>query len=370
MKILIGILILSIIVFFHELGHFIFAKIFGVKVLSFSIGMGPVLLHKKIKDTDYRISLLPFGGYCGMEGEDDFRKAIEENLSSIPKNENSLYGVHPLKRALIAFAGPLFNFIFAIVAFTIINMTSYEYYTLSNKIIIPDSSVISPARDAGLLTGDKIISINNEPIETFNDIQEIISLNPKKELTIKVERDSQILTFNITTTINKEYGNGILGIMGDNNSLMKLNSKTYSLFPAIYHGFIDMIDYFCKTIQSFGILFKGVDVTNVVSGPVRITSMLGDIVTEGFNVGYEEGIYSICSFCALICISLGIMNLLPIPILDGGIILFALISLITKKEVSPKIQYKIQIIGIIFIIFLFILGTTGDIKYFINKWSK
>lgn len=375
MTIIIGIIALSFIVFFHELGHFVFAKLFGVKVLSFSIGMGPILFHKTINDTDYRISLLPFGGYCGMEGENDFKKAIEENLTSFPKNKTSLYGVHPIKRALIAFAGPFFNFLLAIIAFTIINITGYEYFTLSNKILIPeDLTIESPARNAGIKSGDKIIQINNQKVETFNDIYEIVSIRPKELLTIKVIRNqSNIdteLIFEVKTLINEKQGNGILGIIGDNSTYQKTHTKTYSFFPALYHGTIQMFEMCQKTIKSLGILFKGIDITSAVSGPARVTSILGDAVSNGFKVGFNEGLCSTLELISLISISLGIMNLLPIPILDGGIILFALITFIFKKEISPKTQYKIQLIGIVFIAILFVIGTTGDIRYFIEKWRQ
>ena len=115
MKWLYGILCLFFLILFHEFGHFIAAKLFGVKVESFSIGFGPILLHKKIRGTDYRLSLIPLGGYCGMKGENDFRKALDENLKEIQAEPDSLFGIHPLKRAAIGFAGPFFNFIFAIV---------------------------------------------------------------------------------------------------------------------------------------------------------------------------------------------------------------------------------------------------------------
>ena len=138
MKWIIGLILLIFIIIFHELGHFIAAKICGVKVESFSVGFGPVLLHKKFHDTDYRLSLIPLGGYCGMKGEKDFQRAIEENLSEIPADKDSLYGIHPVKRALIGFAGPFFNFIFAFLAYSLISGIGYKFYTYSNKVIMLD----------------------------------------------------------------------------------------------------------------------------------------------------------------------------------------------------------------------------------------
>ena len=170
MKWLYGILCLFFLIVFHEFGHFIAAKLFGVKVESFSIGFGPVLLHRTVRGTDYRLSLIPLGGYCGMKGEKDFQKALEEKLPQVGGDADSLYGIHPFKRALIGFAGPFFNFIFAVIACAFINGIGYTYYTYSNKILINDKVTSSAARDAGIISGDQIISINGKTIEDFNGI--------------------------------------------------------------------------------------------------------------------------------------------------------------------------------------------------------
>lgn len=366
LEILIGLLGLSLLVFFHELGHFIFAKIFGVKVLSFSIGMGPILAHKEINGTDYRISAIPLGGYCGMEGEKDFQNAIENNLSVISDDPHSLYGVHPAKRALIAFAGPLFNFIIAILFFTVISMVGYEYYSYTNEIVIDDTITESPARDAGMQTGDKIIKINNVETTNFNEVREQIVCRPKEQLTVVVDRNGEILTFKVTTLINKEMGNGVLGIYPNLESEVKLEAPTYSFFPAIYHGTKDCINMVGQTLKSLTILFKGVDVTKASRGPAGITYMLGSSVTETYKINFRAGLYTTLEFLALISISLGVMNLLPIPILDGGLILFAIIAIIFRKEVPAKIQQKVQLIGLTFIVFLLFIGVTGDVRYFID----
>ena len=128
MKWLYGLLCLFFLILFHEFGHFLAAKLFGVKVESFSVGFGPILIHKKIHGTDYRISLFPLGGYCGMKGEKDFQNAMEAKLPQIEGEKDSLYGIHPLKRALIGFAGPFFNFFFAFIAYSLnSSIISVEY---------------------------------------------------------------------------------------------------------------------------------------------------------------------------------------------------------------------------------------------------
>lgn len=366
LEILIGFFGLSLLIFFHELGHFIFAKIFGVKVLSFSIGMGPVIAHKEINGTDYRISAIPLGGYCGMEGEKDFQNAIENNSSVISDDPHSLYGVHPAKRALIAFAGPFFNFIIAILFFTVISMVGYEYYSFSNEIVINDTIIESPARDAGMQTGDKIIKINKTETNNFNEIREEIAYRPKEELTILVDRNGEILTFNIKTLIDKDYGNGILGIYPNFDTEVKVEAPTYSFFPAIYHGTIDCLSMIKTTLKSLSILFKGIDITKASRGPAGMSYMLGSSITETYKINFRAGLYTTLEFLSLISISLGVMNLLPIPILDGGLILFAVIAIIFRREVPAKIQQKVQVIGLSIIILLFILAVTGDVRYFID----
>lgn len=452
MTIIYGLIGLGFIVFIHELGHFITAKICGVTVESFSIGMGPILLHKTIKGTDYRLSLIPLGGYCGMKGQKDFQVALDEKLESITGDKDSFYGIHPLKRVIIAFSGPFFNFIFAAIAFMIISMIGYSYYTSENKIILANEvypEMESIAEKAGLQTGDKILSVNDKETPYFTDIYEAISISANKKTDLQVQRDSEIFNIEVTPSLNKETGAGVLGIVSwtnplidsveknsiaekvglkeqdlilqinddiikntadynnaiqkydnfsmkvlrDNNEIIienielnpqkedkttlgitfyteKLKSKTYSFFPAIINGFVEAGKTTALTFKSLGLLFQGVDLTKAVSGPLRITVMLGDTAKAGFSAGFSTGIVTVFNFLAIISISLFIMNLLPIPILDGGLILFALIEAITKKQISPKIQYYVQFIGVGLILVLFVFAMFGDISYIINLFTS
>ena len=452
MTIIYGLLGLSVIIFIHELGHFIVAKLCGVTVESFSIGMGPILLHKTIKGTDYRLSLIPLGGYCGMKGQKDFQVALDEKLESIQGEKDSFYGIHPLKRALIAFAGPFFNFLFASFAFMIISMIGYSYYTSPNKIILANEiypEMESVASLAGLKTGDEIISIDESETPYFQDIYEKVSVAAKNNITLKVKRGSEIFDINVVPTLNKETGAGVLGIVSWTDPLIdfveknspaynaglqsgdlileingtpikntaeynkiisnltnfsmkilrgeeeilieniipkknskenqttigigffaeKVHSKTYSFFPAIINGFVEAGKSTALTFKSLALLFQGIDLTKAVSGPLRITVMLGDTAKAGFSAGFSVGIVTVLNFLAIISISLFIMNLLPIPILDGGLILFALIEAITKKQISPRIQYYVQFIGVTFILILFIFAMFGDISYIINLFK-
>ena len=246
MKWLYGILCLFFLILFHEFGHFLAAKLFGVKVESFSIGFGPILLHRTVKGTDYRLSLIPLGGYCGMKGENEFREAMEKNLKEVNGESDSLYGVHPMKRAAIGFAGPFFNFIFAIFCFSLINGIGYNYYTYSNKIILADElyeNSSTAARRGGLLTGDEIIKINNKEISDFSQIIEEVSIRPDEDLMIYVRRNGVELGFYVHSDMDKETGTGKIGVAADTESLIEQSTPDYNFFEAIGHGFLDTFEY-------------------------------------------------------------------------------------------------------------------------------
>ena len=367
MKWLYGLLCLFFLILFHEFGHFLAAKLFGVKVESFSVGFGPILIHKKIHGTDYRISLFPLGGYCGMKGEKDFQNAMEAKLPQIEGEKDSLYGIHPLKRALIGFAGPFFNFFFAFIAYSLISGIGYKYYTYSNSILINENITSSVAKDAGLESGDIITSINGKVTNDFSDLIQEISVRPDEDLILTVDRNGQNLSFNLHSEMDKATGSGKIGIAADTSKILEKESNKYSFFPALGHGFLESYNSVILTIKSIGLLFKGVDLDNAVSGPARVTEMLGTTVKEGFSAGLKQGLIALLSLMAIISISLFIMNLLPIPILDGGLILIAIIEFVFHKKINPKIQYYIQFIGLGFILILFIIGLYGDISYFIGK---
>ncbi len=444
MTIVYGILALGLIIFIHELGHFIAARLCGVKVESFSIGMGPVLLHKKIKDTDYRLSLIPLGGYCGMKGQKDLDFSTEDiPLEKIEKD--SFYGVSPFKRIIIAFFGPFFNFLFAIIAYTIIAITGYTFYSTDSRIVIADEiypEIYSAAGNAGIKTGDKIIQINEKKINYFSDISSFVATHPDENLIIQVLRDNETLTFEVKSTMDKDTGAGKIGVMNfvepvintiqeksiasesglavkdkiikcngmeiksvaelqklltgketaelvilrDNTEIpvtltvtdnigigfeyLNIEAPRYSLIPAIFHGIKETGDTFSLTLKSIGLLFKGINLSKAVSGPLRITVMLGDTAKEGFSQSFRTGLVSVLNFLALISISLFIMNLLPIPVLDGGIICFSLIEAIIKKPVSKKVYYYVQLAGIALIAVLFVIAMFGDVSYILNLWRN
>ena len=369
MRIVFGLLCLCFLIFFHELGHFIAAKLFGVCVESFSIGFGPVLFHKTIKGTDYRISLIPLGGYCGLKGEKDFSNAIELGLDKVEGEPDSMYGIHPLKRAIIAFSGPFFNVIFAVISFSLISLIGYTYNSYSSKINLATDvypEMVSSAKDAGLLSGDIITKVNENAVLNFSDLLFEISTKPNEIVKITVDRNGQFFTFDVPVLADKDSGMGKIGVIADSSTLSEYEAKKFSFFPAIGNGIKETFESIELTIKGIFSLFKSADIKNSISGPASIIDIMGSAAKDGFSVNLRTGFANILNLMAFISISLFIMNLLPIPILDGGLILFAFCEIILRKKIHPKVMYYVQFVGIAFIILFFILGVMGDISYFKN----
>lgn len=446
-NILIGLLLLSLVVFVHESGHFIAARACGVDVLAFSIGFGPILFRKKIGETEYRLSLLPLGGYCSMRGEDAFSKALDKKLAEIPKEERSFYGVSKIRRIIIAFAGPLANYLFAVLGFTIVAAIGTSYYTSSNQIAPTyyyDTLLDSPAKKAGLKMGDRIIKIDGETTENFDAVYEKIALNPEKKMRFTIERDGSTFETEITPALNKDTGAGYVGFYAyiplkivsiipnshaeqigfqANDCIVKINDtellntqdlvyffkknpdikkadfsivrngETITLsgevphytanempdfgfliegvkvtvagkgfFGSIAEGFIHTNKTVGDVFHSLGLLFKGINFQSALAGPLGISNMLGESAKTGFALSFLQGIYNIAGFASLICISLFIMNLLPIPVLDGGIIFITLIEIIVRRPIHPKILYYIQLVGSFLILVLAAVALWADLN--------
>lgn len=438
--VIIGIFALGIVVFIHELGHFIAARLCGVTVETFSIGWGPALLRKKWRGTEYRISALPLGGYCGMKGEKEFGDALQQGLDSIPKEEGSFYGANAWKRIFISFAGPFANLIFAVIALTFVSASGYTYKTYENKIVpvvsLHDSEK-KPAELAGLLSGDIITAIDGNKITYFSDLQQYIATHAEQPLTVEYKRNGKSFSTIITPLLDKKTGAGLIGvypyiplIIGEiqngsaadtaglmqNDRIISVNNimvehfyqldsflvekpeqieieierngqrNFYTLVliyneqgsaltginwqtvtvhvpgtgfvKSIQNGFIETKRTIQLTLKSIGLLFRGIDLSEAVSGPVRITVMIGEIAQSSF-VGFME-------LMSIICVSLFLMNLLPIPVLDGGQILFSFLEIIIGRPLKPRTLYYVQFIGLAFILGIFALALFGDIKFLLK----
>ncbi len=369
LKIIIGLIGLSFLIFFHETGHFLFARLLGIKVEAFSIGMGPVLLHKNIKGTDYRLSLIPVGGYCSMKGSEDFQEALENGYREIKGDKDSFYGAAPFKRLIVAFAGPFFNLIFTFMAMYIIACVGYTYFAAGRQVKMADEVLEgskSSAHDAGMQSGDIILKINNKEMNDFYDIASYISIRGKETLLITVSRNNEILEIPVTVDLDKESGSGRIGIYSDPQSVIEREYPSHNFFTAWGEAFKQSADMINTTVKSFSLIFKGIDLTSAFSGPAGISSMIGETTIESFKGGFRTGLVTVLNLLAFISISLFFTNLLPLPLLDGGTILFALIEMLSRRKMPPKVLRNIQYAGIAVIALLFVLAIAGDIQYFIK----
>jgi regulator of sigma E protease len=346
MAILSAIILLGVIIFVHELGHFLFAKLTGVKVLKFSLGFGPKLIGKTYGDTEYLISAVPLGGYVKMLGEMPGDEMKEEE-KQFAFNNQAVW-----KRFIIVFCGPLFNLLFAAVIF---------FFTFLNGIpvLVPEiGSVIqgTPAGKAGLIRGDRIVEIDGVAIRQWDEMTEVIHKNPGKHLDVKIKRDGATFPVSITpekTKVKDIFGEeeevGLIGIKPSGSTLIRREN--------IGSAFADSFDRTWEisklTVVSIIKLIERVIPMQTMGGPILIVQMAGEQASRGF--------LNFFIFMAIININLGVLNLLPIPILDGGHLLFMGIEAVRGKPLSEKTIALGQKIGLAFIITLMAVVFYNDI---------
>jgi len=346
MAILSAIILLGVIIFVHELGHFLFAKLTGVKVLKFSLGFGPKLIGKTYGDTEYLISAVPLGGYVKMLGEMPGDEMKEEE-KQFAFNNQAVW-----KRFIIVFCGPLFNLLFAAVIF---------FFTFLNGIpvLVPEiGSVIqgTPAEKAGLIRGDRIVEIDGVAIRQWDEMTEVIHKNPGKHLDVKIKRDGATFPVSITpekTKVKDIFGEeeevGLIGIKPSGSTLIRRES----LGSAFADSFDRTWEISKLTVVSIIKLIERVIPMQTMGGPILIVQMAGEQASRGF--------LNFFIFMAIININLGVLNLLPIPILDGGHLLFMGIEAVRGKPLSEKTIALGQKIGLAFIITLMAVVFYNDI---------
>lgn len=351
------IVIFSIIVFFHEFGHYFIAKLCKVKIESFSIGFGKELFgFNDSSGTRWKISLIPFGGYVKMFG--DYNSAsIPDNakLNKLTEKEKKLaFHLKPLwqKSAIVA-AGPIANFILALVLMTFL-FVHFGKPVISSEI----QSVLagSAAEKANLNSGDIITKINNDEISSFSDIQRIISINTGTELNIEFTRDNKIMTTKaipIITTQKDLFGNNIktakLGISASVTNHIQLN-----VFSAFLEASKETYYISSQTLQAIGQMIIGQRSTDDITGPIGIAKYSGQSTKKGLSTSVW--------FIIVLSINLGLVNLFPIPLLDGGHLLFYAIEAISRKPLSEKSQRYGFKFGVIIIGLLIAIAVTNDIR--------
>lgn len=356
------VLILSVLVFIHEYGHYLGCKICGVKVDSFSIGMGKEIWGWSDKNgVRWKISMLPFGGYLKMFGDEDMAsgKADKEILNKLTEEEKkvSFYFQNVYKKFLIVFFGPLFNLIFAVLLLTIVTRVN----GISNtKPIVNFVVENSPAYVAGIKEGDEIITINNKKISDFNDIMTIVAINNLSPLKIDLIRNNSTLSFTVEPKITKSkdiFGNEIeTPAIGIGSNVKSSDTKKVGLFQSFIEANKNVYKICKSTLIVLGQMLTGNRGADGLGGPLKIAKYSAQ--------SFSGGIIMVLYFMAMISANLGLMNLLPIPVLDGGHLMFFIIEIIFKKPIPEKIQEKLLQGGFAILIAIMVFATFNDIKGF------
>lgn len=339
-------IVLSFLVFFHELGHFLAARYFGVTVHVFSIGFGKQIYSKMYKGTQWQIALIPLGGYVKMKGQDDTKPTLQEDGSD-SYNEKK-----PWQRIVILFAGPFANFILAAILYFVIALGGANYLSPT----IGEVKVDSPAYKAGLKANDQIVRINNTEIKTWDEVGKYI-VNSEGALKFFVKRDGVV----IAKTINPYISDA------QNIFREKIKKRMIGILPepkivTIHHGPIDALAYaWDKTIESSKMIFLGVQ--KLIQGIVP-SSEIGGVISIGkvISDASESSFIALLAITALISVNLGVLNLLPIPALDGGHIMFNLYEIIARRKPSDRVFMYLTIAGWVILGSLMLLGIYNDIN--------
>lgn len=339
MGIIFAIIIFSFIVFFHELGHFSLAKKNGIDVEEFSIGMGPTLFSKEYRGTRYCIKLLPLGGSC-MMGED-------EEATDSPGNFNN----KPVwARISVIAAGPVFNFILAFVfAVILIVMVGYD------KPVVQSVDSGFPAQEAGIEPGDTIVKMGGKKINIFREINFYNQFHQGEKVEVTYLHDGKKETVTLTPKLDKESDYYRIGIGGGSNT--KANIGT-----ALQYGAYEVKFWICTTMESLKMLVTGQIGVDQLSGPVGIVDAVDSTYQQSKSYGFLIVLAQLMNISILLSANLGVMNLLPLPALDGGRLVFLFIEMIRGKRVPPEKEGYVHLVGIMLLMALMVFVMYNDIR--------
>ena len=346
------VIVIGIVVFVHEFGHYYAAIKCGVKVENFSLGFGKVIWSRSdSRGTQWQLRIIPIGGFVKMYGDQNVFSQQDNNLAHniVTEDTYSFHGQSILKRAIIVAAGPMANYIFATLAFALV------YYVIGVADAIPViGSVIddTPAFYSGLKVGDEILEVDGNKVTQFNDIRSIISLKANQKITLLVNRTDKLVDIEVVPALSPQ-GVGVIGIMPqaiERRSISILESIKLSVFDALYISKLT-----CVAIWE------------MISGS-RSSEQLGGVISiaRESSQSMSNGVADFVLFLAFISINIGMMNLLPLPVIDGGHLVLLAYEAISKQPASATFQRAYYQIGVVIIIFLIIISTLNDIKSLVS----
>ncbi len=361
------VVLLGVLVFVHELGHFLVARALGVKVDEFSLGFGKELWGRNDKKgTRWKVCAVPLGGYCKFFGDEDASSVSEsEKLNSLSDEEKKhvFQLMPPSRRILIALAGPAANYLFAILVFAAI---FWSFGKMTFPPVVGEVISGGAAEKAGILKDDRILEINGKKINDFNDIRYEVDLAVDGKVEVVVQRGDAVKTLNFVLEKidasegeNSENVRPMLGIKSVN--VVELDQEPLSLAEAVRDASVETWDITVATLRGVGQMLTGKRGGEDVGGIIRIAELSGDI-------SKQSGWIDFVVFMALLSINLGLINLFPIPLLDGGHIVICFLEMVTRRELSPSFKEALFRSGFVLIMALMIYATWNDVARLINRW--
>lgn len=354
--------VLTVLVFVHELGHYWVARRCGVRVEVFSIGFGPEIVGWTDKaDTRWKISAIPLGGYVKMFGEGELSSDGDAVRPLTQAERDVSFRYKALwRRAAIVFAGPAANFVFAIIVLAVLFATLGQPFTPAEVGTVVEGSA---AEKAGLEPGDLIVRIDNTEIERFEDVQQLIRMNPEKPVTIVVVRDGAEVALQATPTLREikdRIGNPVrIGLLGVTREGVAF--RTHGPAMALWAAVQETWDLSMGTLQAVGQIIVGSRSSDELGGPIKIAQMSGEV--------WKMGMVSLVSFMALLSINLGLINLFPVPMLDGGHLLYFAFEAIRGRPLGEKVQEYGFRIGVVLVFSLMLFVIINDLVS-ISIWNS
>ena len=346
LSVIFGILLFSLLIFVHELGHFLTAKAFGVQVNEFAMFMGPTILKKKIGETLYCIRLIPIGGFCAMEGEDQDTD-----------NPRSFQKAAWWKRLIILVAGAGMNFLIGLVIFAIVYIPVKEIVT---PVFAEFTDCCLFAGEDGLQVGDKVYSVDGERVYSGSDVSMLLSLDPTAKHDIVVIRNGEKLTFNDMDMVHK-HNDEQKGEYLHFGYALTVEDATFA--TKAREVFFEMVDNVRTVRLSLQMMITGKVGLSDMAGPVGIVGMMSEVAST--SPSFWDAVLNLLYFGGFLAVNLGVMNLLPIPALDGGRVVALLlttgIEAVTRKKINPKIEGYIHGIGMILLLALMAVIMFKDI---------
>lgn len=359
------VVVLSLLVFVHEMGHYLVGRWSGIRVLAFSVGFGPEIVGFTDRHgTRWKISAIPLGGYVRFFGDEDAssKPDMEKLKTMSPEDrERSFAGAKLWKRAATVAAGPIANFLLAIVIFA----TLFSIYGRSvADPVVAEVKPQSAAAEAGILPGDLLFAIDGAKVETFDDVRRYVSIRPEQRIVVTIERNGEKMDLPMVpkrTDMTDQFGNkieiGLIGIV-TNQEVGHFRVQTYTPLAALREGTVQTWYIVTGTFKYIGNLFEGYMKPDQLGGPIRVAQASGQMATLG--------VAALLQLAAVLSVSIGLLNLMPVPVLDGGHLMFYAIEAVRGKPLGASAQEIAFRIGLAMVLSLMVFATWNDISALIG----